>query len=356
MRWPWSGARERRDAEIREAAYTDALIRYLIGSADGTGDTDVKGSGALEIAAGMIGRAFACAKPVNAGRANDVLTPECLQLMAREAVRRGEGLHVIHVGAMGLELVPVGVWDVTGDVSRASWRYRCDLSGPTRLRTRTVPEADVVSTKWATDPYRPWCGIDPLTFAHLSGQLHAKLTEALRDEAGGPRGHIIPAPIGPGQNVDQVRDVIRNLKGSTGVIEWADTGLDDGGPAGRGAGWRPMRIGSDPPAGTVELHAIAVRVALACAGIPPELASAKTDATSRRESWRQFLHATLIPLGKLFADELRRKLELPADFAFDWSGLAASDVQGRARAFGSLVAEDQKLDRAEALRLTGFTD
>ena len=55
----------------------------------------------------------------------------------------------------------------------------------------------------------------------------------------------------------------------------------------------------------------------------------KTDATSRRESWRQFLHATLIPLGKLFANELRRKLDLPDDFAFDWSGLAASDVQGR---------------------------
>ena len=55
----------------------------------------------------------------------------------------------------------------------------------------------------------------------------------------------------------------------------------------------------------------------------------KTDATSRRESWRQFLHATLIPLGKLFANELRRKLDLPDNFAFDWSGLAASDVQGR---------------------------
>ena len=105
-----------------------------------------------------------------------------------------------------------------------------------------------MSTKWATDPYRPWCGIDPLTFAHLSGQLHAKLTEALRDEAGGPRGHIIPAPIGPGQNVDQVRDVVRNLKGSTGVIEWADTAFDDGG-TGRARGRVEADADRERPAG-----------------------------------------------------------------------------------------------------------
>lgn len=354
MRWPWSGARETREAETREA-YTDAIVRYLVGAAVGTGDTDIRGCGSLEIAAGLIGRAFACAKPVNAGRAARVLTPDCLQLMAREAVRRGEGLHVIEVGPMGLELVPVSTWDVTGgDVSRASWRYRCDLSGPTKLRTRNAAEADVISTRWATDPYRPWAGIDPLSLAHLSGQLHGKLEEALGQESGGPRGHIIPAPIGPGQTVDQVRTVIRNLKGSTGVIEWADTGFDDGGPAGRGPGWKPHRIGADPPEATVELHSVAVRVALAVCGIPPELASAKTDATSARESWRRFLHSTLVPLGKLWASEIRRKLDLQDDFGFDWSGLAASDVQGRARGFQSLTGGGMELERAA--RLTGFVE
>ena len=197
MRWPWT----RR--ENREASYTDALVRYLIGGAEG-GDSDVKGSGALEVAAGMIGRAFASARPVNAGHAAGVLTPACLQLIGREMVRTGEALHVVQVGRDGLELIPVHVWDVRGDVAPSSWVYRVDLAGPTRQRSRTVAEADVVSCKWATDPARAWCGIDPLTFAHLSGQLHAKVVEALRDEAGGPRGHLVPIPKNPDATIDSL--------------------------------------------------------------------------------------------------------------------------------------------------------
>ena len=42
----------------------------------------------------------------------------------------------------------------------------------------------------------------------------------------------------------------------------------------------------------------------------------------------------------MVAAELRAKLELPDGFRFDWTGLAASDTQGRARAFASLAGDD----------------
>lgn len=350
MRWPW----QKRAPEVREAGYTDALVRYLIGTAD-RGDTETQGSGAVEIAAGMIGRAFACAKPMNAGMAADVLTPECLQLIGREMVRTGEALHVIEVVNGRLALIPGHTWDVRGNANPATWLYRVDMTGPTSQTTKTVPTTDVVSCKWAVDPHRPWCGVSPLTFAHLSGQLHAKVVEALRDEAGGPRGHLLPTPKDPDSTLD---GVAREIAGAEGEIVMVESGAGHAYVADKPdhTTWKPQRFGAAPGQPLVDLHGAAVRVALSCAGIPPELADAGVDATSRREAWRQLLHATLQPLGIMVADELRRKLELPDGFRFDWTGLAAGDTQGRARAFASLVGEGQGLDRAEALRLTGFTD
>ena len=301
----------------------------------------------------MVGRAFASARPVNAGHAAGVLTPACLQLIGREMVRTGEALHVVQVGRDGLELIPVHVWDVRGDVAPSSWVYRLDLAGPTRQQSRTVAEADVVSCKWATDPARPWAGVDPLTFAHLSGQLHAKVVEALRDEAGGPRGHLVPIPKNPDATIDSLSKTIAGLRGAVALVE---SQHDAWGTAsdGKRSGWDPKRIGAAPSGPLVDLHAAATRVALACSGIPPELADAGVDATSRREAFRQFLHLTLRPLGEMVAGELRTKLDLPANFRLDWTGLGAADTQGRARAFGALTGGGLEIERA--LTLTGFTE
>ncbi len=348
MRWPWQ---RRETREAREARYTDLIIRALVGRATGA-DADVKGSGALEIAAGIVGRAFAAARPVDAGRAEAVLTPACLALIGREMVRTGEALFVIEA-ARGLELIPVYTWDVTGAPSPSTWLYRVDLAGPTIYRTRRVPAADVVSCRWAVDPARPWCGVDPLTSAHLSGQLHAKTVEALRDEAGGPVGNLIPVPKDPDNSLDEVRSTIAGLKGGAALLESMFDMWGQSQDRNR-AGWDPKRIGAAPGAALVDLHSAAVRVALACCGIPAELADAGVDATSRREAWRQFLHSTVAPLGRIVADELREKLELPDGFRFDWTELAAGDTQGRARATHSLAQAGVELERA--LTLTGFAE
>ena len=347
MRWPW----KRREAETREAAYTDLIVRALIGSATGA-DADVKGTGALEIAAGIIGRAFAAARPVDAGHAVAVLTPACLELIGREMVRTGEALFVIEA-ARGLELIPVYVWDVRGSPSPSTWSYRCDMAGPTIYRTRRVAAADVVSCRWAVDPVRPWCGVDPLKFAHLSGQLHAKTVEVLRDEAGGPVGSVIPIPKDPDSTVEDLRATIAGLKGAAALVESQHDNWGQSQDRNR-PGWKPERIGAAPGAPLVDLHTAAVRVALACCGIPAELADAGVDATSRREAWRQFLHSTVAPLGRIVADELRTKLELPESFRFEWTELAAGDTQGRARAFQSLTGGGVELERA--LTLTGFSE
>ena len=80
-----------------------------------------------------------------------------------------------------------------------------------------------------------------------------ELTEALGTKRAGHGATSSPHRSETGQNVDQVRGRwSATSMGSTGVIEWADTGLRRRRTAGRGAGWKPMQIGSDPPA--FEVH------------------------------------------------------------------------------------------------------
>ena len=67
-----------------------------------------------------------------------------------------------------------------------------------------------------------------------------------------------------------------------------------------------------------------------------------------RESWRQLLHATIAPLGRLVETELRDKLDAPA-LTLEWSELRASDIAGRARAFGSMVTAGMDVEKAAAL-------
>ena len=67
-------------------------------------------------------------------------------------------------------------------------------------------------------------------------------------------------------------------------------------------------------------------------------------------SERRFLHSTIAPASKIAAVELSRKLDV--DVHFDFSDLFASDLSGRARAFGQMVTAGKSLE--DAARLTGL--
>ena len=62
------------------------------------------------------------------------------------------------------------------------------------------------------------------------------------------------------------------------------------------------------------------------------------------------LHSTLQPFGDMIADEARHKLAAPVRFGFD--RLYAADIQGRARAYKSLV--DGGMDASKAANSTGM--
>ena len=71
------------------------------------------------------------------------------------------------------------------------------------------------------------------------------------------------------------------------------------------------------------------------------------QGTAQREAYRQFLFGTVAPLGRMVASELSVKLNTP--IRLDWEELRASDIAGRARAFGTMVTGGMDLDKAAAL-------
>ena len=74
-----------------------------------------------------------------------------------------------------------------------------------------------------------------------------------------------------------------------------------------------------------------------------------TDAegTGQRESFRRLLHSTIMPLGRIVAEELSDKFEANMSLSFD--ALFAADLSGRARAFQNLVGGGMDLAKAAAL-------
>ena len=224
--WPFGRTEKRASGSQGSAGFTDSVVQALLAQAAGGTTADPSATAALEAAAGSYARAFAVAEVTPATPATRALTPAVLALMARDLIRRGESVHVIEVGRYGVRLTPAGSWDIRGRFDPDTWRYRVDLFGPSGNITRNLPAASVVHGRYSVDPSRPWFGISPLGWARLTGKLHANLEDALSDEAGGKRGHILPVPAGPDgdgddpdtadPNADLRTDIEANIRGRNG--------------------------------------------------------------------------------------------------------------------------------------------
>ncbi len=363
--WPFGRTEKRAAGEGAPggAGYTDAVVRALMAHAAGGATADPSATAALEAAAGSYARAFSVATVEPRTPATAALTPAVLGLMARDLIRRGEFVHAIEVDRSGARLVPVGSWDVRGGSDPMTWRYRVLIAGPSGSITRNVPAAGVVHGRYSVDPARPWCGISPLAWATLTGRLHAALEDAIADEAGGTRGHVLPMPAGPetdevdpatGEPIDpnaQLRADIQRLRGKTVMVETTAAGWAEGASAAPRADWKPARIGADPPASLATLRTDSAMAVLAATGTPPGL-FAHDDSAGQRESWRRFLHGSVQPLGDLLAVELADKLDAPG-LRLTFDRLFASDLSGRARAYQSLTGGG--MDADHAARLAGLS-
>lgn len=346
MKIPWPGRRalESRIEDLEARSYTDAITAALLSTA--AGDTTVKATatGALEACAGFWGRALAAAEVDASDRARMVLSPACLNLLGRTLIAHGEMLLLIRVRMGELRLYPAQSWDVYGDPDPRTWRYRVTLGGASTIETyEDVPAASVVHVQYSFDPREPWRGQSPLTVARLAGRLSAETMAALGDEASGPRGSFMPVPVdGQDPTIATMKADARNAKGA---MLFAELGDWDNAGGRRAAGWMQQRFGADPPVGLVELAKRASMEVYAACGLSMALFD-ESDGTSKREAYRQALHGSIAPVGRIVADELSRKLD--EEISLDWTELRAADIAGRARAFQSLVGGGMDIAAAAA--------
>lgn len=324
-------------AQLYAVATLDALTNQQGG---------IRSTAAANAAAGMVSRAFSLAE-VPAGL-EATLTPEFLGIAGRALIIEGELVADIMVDEGNIRLVVASDCEITGQGSNPmDWQYTLTLPAPTGHRVVRRSGEAVVHLKHTTTPAKPWQGVSPLDTAVTNGRLLGNLVEALRDEAGGPRGSFLPVAQkdGADSTLSSLRDSIGKAGGRLLMVESQSQSYGAGGQAPRQE-YEPRRFGFNAPPSMLTATQMAERCIYAVCGIPPALIDAG-EGTAMREGYRQLLFGTVSPLGTLAAAELARKLEMPV--SLDWTELRASDISGRARAFQSLVGGGMDLERAAAL-------
>ena len=331
MKIPFFGKPETRAADT----YTEAIIAQLIDSSGG--ETIPSGTTAAEeIVVGLFGRAFASATVTPGGPVADALTPRVLAMMGRDLAEYGESVWEIEVDQGRLDLGHASDYTVQG---LREWSYTLEHAYPDGILSRTLPSDRVVHLRYGEHGSQPWKGIGPLRQASTTRRLTANLESRMADEASARAGYLLPVP----SVSTELQADLNKLKGKTVLVE----SMEDftGGQASKKV-MEPVRLGFTPPE-SLELLRLGVnRSLLVAAGVPAAMLGG--DANEMREGYRQFLHGTILPVSKLVLGELREKLDAPT-LALGFDDLMASDIAGRARAFGSLVTGGMDLERAAGL-------
>ena len=337
--------------EHRDLNATDAVVSAMLTRASAR--VVAGGVSAVEVAAGMVARAFALAD-VTPPLARTVLPRSALALAGRQLIARGEVLFALGIGRRGILALPAASWDVRGtDPDPATWRYRVDLAAPDSTRFRTIDREGVIHVIADPDAYAPWRGRGVLRRSTVTAALTADLEGALADEANIPTGRLMSVPAGTIQDtVDKLRTQIESLAGRIMLPETTAGGFGGGSPeAPPSAGdWQPRRLGPSYTPDEVRAASDASGRLLSAFGIAPAYASPTATAMALREAMRAAYRMLVLPLAVLFEQAASEALETDVRLLF--SDLAAQDLIGNSRAAQNL--KDLGVERDDALRLAGF--
>ena len=257
-----------------------------------------------------------------------------------------ESLFEIDVVGGRAVLIPASSWTVYGrGGDRDTWEYEANFPGPTMTLTKKLTADRVIHCQYAFDPGTPWRGVGPLQKSNTTVSLMARLEKRLSEEVNQPVGAALPVPSVKASG--NLQSDIRKLKGNLTLVDSASGGWQGGSTNAPSADWQPRRLGANPPPVLDDMRINIARTILAAAGVPVSMLG-NSDGTLARESFRQFLHATIAPVGEIVAVALGRGLDTEG-LTFNWDRLFASDLSGRARAFQSLVNAGMEVEKAAAL-------
>ena len=335
MRMPWQ-----RGQPTEDRGYTDAVVAAIV-TAAGQPVEDASASSGLEIAAGVIARAFASADIV-APPGFDPPDAAAMEAVGRDLIAQGESVLARIEGGW----MRASTWDVVGRGGESSWSYQLEFPAPNGNFSRRLRSGSVVHARYSTDANRPWVGVGPLERARLAAKLHSNMELRTGEEAGAHVGHVLPIPTdGKDATVAGLKKDLANLGGKTALVETTSGGWAQGKIAAPGGDWQPRRIGPTFASAIEPMHRTAQLAVVAACGVPIELLTA-SDGTGQREAWRRCLHGTIAPLGRIVERQLAKVAGQPVEIK--WDRLMASDIAGRARAYASLVSAGMTEDDALA--------
>ena len=336
-------------------SYTSAIVEALLKAAKA--DTiSAKETGAMEVAAGYWQRAFSSAE-CNV----PWVTQHALGHIGRSLCRDGEALFYIDMVQRSptnsaIVLRPVVRHNITGQADPSTWRYEIQLNTPsTQSVNLNVGWHQIVHCMYSYKTEQPWIGIAPLTWC-IDAALAMGMSEVrTKEESGATTGYVLPIPEQPESDVQdplnpltKLTNQIRDLEGQLALVESMQGGWGGGTQSNPRNEWEPIRLGANPPATLLQMRRDLQDVILAACGLPPTLARGEGESSQgNREAWRQFLHGTISPIAYTVQEELSVKLN--TDVQLNFERLFASDLQGRARSFQSMVQSGMDLVQAAAL-------
>ena len=332
-----------------QSSFESLLLDYVTAYVDGEiGNAMTAGE---ETIAGIWARALGSAVIKPDTPLTRLVTTEVMQSIGRSFILDGESLWALDVPNM--RLMQASHWDVHGDsMDPMAWAYRLDIQAPDAQISKYESAAGVLHFRHAPRPTEPWRGISPLAASETTRQLLRRLEGKLTEEISTTVGQIIPVPSTQQTQTAGLQAQLRELKGKIVLVPSTSSGWGEGRQAAPPRDWQKTRLGADPPQSLLNLRSQIMTSLAAAAGIPAALVVSESSEAGRRESWRQFLHGTIAQIGTVIQQELRSKLD--PNIRIDFEKLFASDVQGRARAYGSLIQAG--MSPAAAAEFTGFSD
>ena len=314
---------------------TDTVVQAILDAA-AMEQTGAIATSAVEIAAGMVGRAF-CAATVNS---SIMITHEDLYNIGHSLLRTGEYVAVLREMDSEIRLLQCVIQDIKIDDV-----YVLGRNEPNNTWTLREQADRVIHIKYGARENKSWRGVAPHELAAVSSSIYAQLSDGLRGETNTPTGYILPIPgtDGKSERLGTLEQTLKSLKGRLALVESRQSLAQNAGFV-QQKDWSSNRIGAQIRAENTELYKELRNEILMLCGVPLSLVIG--GGTGQRESWRQFLFGTINPLALIVMDELRR---FDSGFEISFDELRASDLQGRARAFQSMVKAGMEIERAAAL-------
>ena len=276
----------------------------------------------------------------------NALTPSVLAAIGRGLATRGEVVFEVEVNGKVL-LSQAASWKVTGGVRPEAWRYtvKQPLPGGGTIE-KTLSSDAVLHLRYATRPSAPWQGVSPLGMADETRALAGWIERRLAEETSTATAYVLPLP--EGGNVEELKTDIKSGRGRLHIVDTTATGYGDGTASAPRQDFKSNRLGASPPESLGKLRSDVKNDIFGAYGIP---SSIHGTGGSARESYRQFLSSTILPIAKIIIEELSVKLNTPT-LALDFTELRAADISGRARAYGVLI--NAGMPPAEAAEATGL--